>query len=74
MAIEKLERVMWRIRTRNPNKNQISNDELWRCIIYECGYTEATRWRVRTALIKLGWLTKWKTRSVRLTNKDLTTC
>lgn len=72
MGIEKLERVMWRLRSRNKGKSKVSNDELHKCVIFECGYTEATLWRVRKALIMIGWLKRHGTRSVIITDKDLT--
>lgn len=71
MTIEKLERVMWRVRKRNPNTLTITNLELKRAIMYECGTSPITYKHNRKALKDLGWIKKYNTKKIRLTNKDI---
>ena len=71
MSVEKLERVLWRVRKRNPNKTQITNHELKRAIMYECGTDPKTYTNNRKALIVLGWL-RSRGNYVELTDNDLT--
>lgn len=72
MSIEKLERVMWRLRkladgTRNP-----VNSLLEKAIMYECGTSRKTYTDNRRALIKLGWIKSHNTKRIRITDRDLT--
>ena len=76
MTVEKLERVMWRLRKRHPAKDDVvthtvTNDELARAIMYECGTDPATISKNRSALKKLGWISIYNKSRVRLTNADL---
>ena len=72
MSVEKLRRVLWRLRSTKPGKNTFTNAELERSIMYECGTSYQTRDRNRAALKKLQWI-RSKTRNyVILTGKDLT--
>lgn len=71
MSVEKLERVLWRVRKNNPNERYITNIQLRRAIMYECGTCEATYQSNRRALKQLRWITcKGKTR-IELTGRDL---
>ena len=71
MTIEKLERVMWRLRKWNPNSEVILNSELQRAIMYECGTDPHTVKKNRHALKILGWIRSKSTKSIYLTNKDI---
>lgn len=72
MTIEKLERVMWRVRSRNPNKALVLNDELRRAIMYEIGTDPRTYALNRKNLVKLGWIESKGNKYVYLTGKDIT--
>lgn len=72
MSIQKLERVMWRLRARNPGKTRILNSELEKVIMYECGTDPTTYRNNRRALVKLGWIRSYKTKKIDLTDTDLT--
>lgn len=56
MTIEKLKRVMWRIREKHPNKSMIMMNDLTRAIMYEVGTYDDTIKRVKKQLIMLGWI------------------
>ena len=71
MSIEKLQRVMWRLRKRNPNAEKIPNYELRRAIMYECGTHPKTHQTNRKALITLKWIKPYKKHYLVLTNNDL---
>ena len=71
MSVERLERVMWRLRRRHPNRLSLTNKELRLAIMYECGTSPMTICNNRKALKELGWIKAYKS-VVRLTNKDLT--
>ena len=71
MTIEKLERVMWRLREQNKDKTYVHNSALQTAIMYEIGIDIRTYKSTRKALIKLGWIkTRGKTK-VEITDKDL---
>ena len=74
MTIEKLERVMWRLRKLYPGVNhpKPTNAELRRAIMYECGTSPVTYRRNRKSLIDLGWLRTFNKVRTRMTNNDLT--
>lgn len=72
MTVEALERVMWRIRKNNPNNDKPTNHELKRAIMYECGTDIRTYYANRRALISLGWIRKYNSKRIRLTNEDIT--
>jgi len=71
MTVEKLERVLWRVRKRNPDKKEIKLIELQRAIMYECGTDPKTIRHNKAALVRLGWITSHK-KLIRLTDKDIT--
>lgn len=62
---------MQRVRSWNPDKEIVLNDELRRAIMVEAGTCPATYYNYRWSLIKLGWIKTRKKRFV-LTGKDLT--
>lgn len=71
MSVEKLERVLWRVRQRNPGKKvRIPWGELHRAVMYECGTDPATYTNNRKALVRLGWIVTRKGR-FDLTDEDL---
>lgn len=72
MTINKLERVMWRLRVNNPNIDKVLNKQLRMAIMKECGTDQRTYARNREALIKLGWIKTRGNKWVILTNQDLT--
>lgn len=71
MTIQRLERVMWRIRKRYPQKARLTNENLEYCILLECGTDPKTVRVNRMNLIKLGWLEISKEGDIILTNKDI---
>ena len=72
MTIEKLQRVMWRIRKKCPDRSKITRTELKRAIMVECGTSPETYYNNKKALLALGWVKSLRGSAVRLTNKDLT--
>ena len=72
MTINKLERVMWRLRHRNQNNDTPTNRELELAIMMEIGTDKQTYKRNRKALIKLGWIKRYTKTRCKITNKDLT--
>jgi len=71
MAIERLERVMWRLRKEYPNTNQVTNSALRRAIDMECGTDIRTYKSNRKALIRIGFIKHKNKSKVYITNKDL---
>lgn len=71
MGIDKLRRMMLRIRARHPDAKSIKEDDLKRVVIIEAGASPYCYKYNKNALIKLGWLKKRKRRFV-LTGNDLT--
>lgn len=71
MTIEKLTRVMARVRARNPGAQKITRQELVRAIMIECGTCPQTYYNNKAALTTLGWIRK-KRRKFYLTGLDLT--
>ena len=71
MSINKLERVLWRLRRLVGDRVVIKNNELRRCIMYEIGTDPETYRKNRLALKHMGWLVARDNKTVRLTNKDL---
>lgn len=71
MGIDKLERVMWRLRKRNPKERYVTNKELQIATIKECGYSDYTLRTIRKTLIKLGWIKSKGKRRIEITDKDL---
>ena len=72
MSINKLEQVMWRLRTKFPNQTKISNHELMRAIMVEIGTSQWCYWNNRKSLLRLGWIKKFKSKCVIITNNDIT--
>lgn len=70
MSIHSLERVMWRVRVRYPNKELISASELKSVIMAECGTSPQTYYNNKRALIFLKWIKTMK-KHFRLTGEDL---
>ena len=71
MSIQKLERVLYRLRQRNRGSDEVSWKELQRAIMYEIGTDKRTYSWNRAALIKLGWIRSKNNKQLYLTNKDL---
>jgi len=71
MSVEKLERVMWRLRKRNPNNRNPTWMELRRAIMYECGTDPVTYYNNRKALIVLQWIKSHSKSKLWITNKDI---
>jgi len=71
MTIQKLQRVMWRLRTKHPNTKTITQLQLQRAIMIECGTDPITYKHNSLALRKLGWLKVKKSRFI-LTGTDIT--
>lgn len=72
MTVEKLKRVLWRVRERHPGKIGITNYELRRAIMYELGTDQRTYKNNRKALIQLGWIKSHSRQKIQLTDNDLT--
>lgn len=71
MSIEKLKRVLQRVRERNPGKVRIPRAEFERCILVECGTSPATYRNNMIPLVKLGWVKRQKN-TIVITGKDIT--
>lgn len=71
MTIDRLERVLWRLRKRNPHTKNPRWRELERAIMYECGTDPTTIRNNIRALKKLGWIKTLTGKRFTLTNKDL---
>ena len=71
MTLEKLERVMWRLRRMKPNQDTFTNLELRKAIMYECGTDDRTIYMNRKALKHLGWIIA-KRNQIYITNNDIT--
>lgn len=56
MGIEKLKRVMWRLKEKNPTLKVILKHDLENAIMWECGTAYVTIFDNRAALIRLGWI------------------
>lgn len=56
MGIEKLKRVIWRARERNPGLQTIRRKEMELAIMLECGTHESTIRETIKQLKKLGWI------------------
>jgi len=72
LTVEKLERVMWRLRARNKSALSVSIAELRRAIMYECGTDPTTYRNNKSALVRLGWIRKKGAANVWLTGVDMT--
>ena len=75
MGINKLERVMWRLRQLRKdaevNKLCFTNLELKRAIMYECGTDDRTYYKNRKALKELGWIKRKGPKRILVTEKDI---
>lgn len=72
MSVEKLERVMWRLRKRHPNKVKLTIPQLRLAIMHECGTDPYTYKVNKAALVRLGWIKSLGRTRVALTGKDIT--
>lgn len=72
MTIEKLQRVMERLRISKPWSAIPTNHELRKAVIYEIGYDVRTYKHIRKALIALGWIKHHNKSRVQITGRDLT--
>ena len=71
MTVEKLRRVLWRVRERNPGNAKPTNLELRRGIMLEIGTDPRTYTVNRKALLKLGWIRIYNKSRVQLTGEDI---
>lgn len=71
MGLDKLQRVLWRVRERNPNVANPTNRELELAIMMEIGTDKQTYKRNRKSLMKLGYIERYTKQRFKLTNKDL---
>ncbi len=69
MTIEKLERVMWRLR--NTKLSKLHWNDLQRATMHEIGTDPRTYKLTKRALQKLRWITCVKSNHFALTNRDL---
>ena len=72
MSVQKLERVLWRLRKTKPESNKFTNHALRQAIMFECGTDPQTYRNNRKALGMLGWISSQGTKYVILTNNDIT--
>lgn len=72
MTIEKLERVMWRIRKLAGDNKHPYNSDVRRAIMLECGTSPITYRNNRKALMDLGWIKTYNRKRITLTNTDIT--
>jgi hypothetical protein len=70
MTIEKLKRVMWRLR--KLGLDHPSYNDLEVVIMQECGTCKATFTRNKRALFKLGYCVRYTKKRFSLSDKDLT--
>ena len=71
MTVEKLRRVLWRVRERNAGADKPTNLELRRAIMLEIGTDPRTYTVNRKALFKLGWISIYNKSRVQLTGEDI---
>ena len=71
MSAAKLQRVLWRLRTKYPDKTFYHNRDLQRCIMLECGTDQETVRNNRKALIMLKWILVRNSQSLSITGLDL---
>ena len=72
MSVEKLERVLWRLRKQHKDAKFILNQDLRRAIMLECGTSPACYQQNRRALFALKWIKSNGRYSIKLTNNDIT--
>ena len=71
MSIEKLERVMWRLRKGLDPAYNPTRAKLDICIMKECGTSPSTLKANKAALKKLGWIKFQKGASITITGADI---
>lgn len=71
MTVDKLARVMWRLRASNPDCNTIRMKELRKAIMIECGTDPRTYYKNKRALYHLGWVRARNNHFVTLTGADI---
>lgn len=71
MSVERLERVMWRLRRRCPGNDRPPWSELRLAIMKECGTDPKTIKVNKRALKLLGWIKVNKGNAIELTGEDL---
>ncbi len=71
MTIEKLERVMWRLRSEQPHGNTFPNKRLRVAVMYEIGTDSRTYHKTREALKELGWIKTVGKVHFELSGKDI---
>lgn len=71
MSIHRLERVMWRIRSKNPKKEIIDREAVYDAIMRECGTDDRTIYMNLKALKRLKWLKTHGKRALIITGRDL---
>ena len=71
MSLDKLKRVLWRLRSNNKNTQFITNNELKRAVMRECGVHIRTYRDNRKSLVDLGWIKSVGSKRIRLTDEDL---
>lgn len=69
MTIEKLERVMERLRKHY--QDVVPTNQFRIAIMKEIGTDERTYYKTRAAMIKLGWIKKRNPHTLWITNKDI---
>ena len=70
VSVDRLERALWRLR--KLKRETVTNHELRRAIMLECGTDPKTHRNNRKALLDLGWVTPKGKSKVCLTGNDLT--
>lgn len=71
MGINRLERVMARLRKRNQGNDKPTNMELQRAIMLECGTDPQTLRNNRKALMTLEWIKVYNRKRIRITGRDI---
>ena len=71
MAREKLKRIMWLLRQRNPDNNTPTKWELRRSIMLEIATDIRTFQIYRKALMSLGWIKPHTKKKIMITDVDL---
>ena len=72
MGIDKLQRVMQRLRLEWTANSKPSYDVLRRAIIKEIGSSPSTYYQNKDALTRLGWIKTYNQKRFRMTDRDLT--
>lgn len=71
MSIAKLQRVMWRLRSRFPGQKTVLLMDLRRAIMLDCGTSEYAYQDNKKALSRLKWIRPFGRHRVELTGADL---